>query len=477
MSECRLDSLQESGKIMEAVEGCARANSLKAWITGSGWDLHLFAESGPTKAMLDRAVPDRPAFFEAADGHSAWVNSKALEVAGITAETADPPNGRIERDPSTGEPSGTLRERAMALVSAHVPKPTPQERLDGLRRTLAVANSYGITALLDASASPEILLTYAKAEKAGLLTARITASQRYRNGGDLSEQIAAFQAARERWNSPLFNCNQVKLFVDGVMESRTAALLEPYDGTLERGELNYTREELIRIVTGLDQAGLQLQFHAIGDRAVRVALDALEAARRANGQRDARHHIAHLELIAPADIPRLAELGVTANFQTLWAYPDGDVEKLTLPFLGPSRSRWLYPIRSVASTGARIVGGSDWSVTSMNPFEAMQVAITRRALDSTGDVLNREETVDLCLMIAAYTINGAWLRHQEGLTGSLERGKSADLIVLDRDLFATPVSEIHRAKVERTFLAGREVYETHSATAGAAARATRPESR
>jgi predicted amidohydrolase YtcJ len=251
-----------------------------------------------------------------------------------------------------------------------------------------------------------------------------------------------------------------KIFADGVLESHTAALLEPYlDLQGERGPANIEPDEFNLLASALEAAGFDIHVHAIGDRAVRMSLDALEAARKANGPAGGRHHLAHLELIHPDDIGRFRELGVTANFQALWAYPDSYITDLTEPILGPDRSRRLYPIGSVVRSGARIVGGSDWSVSSMNPLDAIQVAVTRRALDDPdGPSWIPEEVVGLETMLAAYTVNGAWLSREEDSRGSLEPGMSADLIVLDRNLFLIPPAEIHKTRVLLTLFEGREVY-------------------
>jgi predicted amidohydrolase YtcJ len=216
---------------------------------------------------------------------------------------------------------------------------------------------------------------------------------------------------------------------------------------------------LARFVTRLDREGFQVHIHAIGDRAIRVSLDADAGAEKANGRRDARHHIAHLELIEPEDIPRFRELAVIANFQPLWAFADPYIKDLTLGPLGPERSRWLYPIESVVKTGAMIAAGSDWPVTSLNPIEAIQVAVTRRGpTEPEGPAWIPEEKAGLATMLAAYTINGAYLNREEKETGSIETGKAADLIVLDRDLFKIPPEKIHETKVVLTLLEGKEVF-------------------
>jgi predicted amidohydrolase YtcJ len=275
-----------------------------------------------------------------------------------------------------------------------------------------------------------------------------------------TSQIAELVARRARFRSPHLRATMAKIFADGVIESHTAALLAPYlDTPGNAGPMNVRPGLLDTLVTSLDSAGFQIHVHAIGDRAIRSTLDALELARQKNGVRDTRPTIAHLELIDPADVPRFRELGVAPNFQSLWAFEDSYIRDLTVPQLGPERSRWLYPINSVLKTGAVVVGGSDWPVSSMNPLEAIQVGVTRRDPGAPpGPAWIPEETASLADLLAMYTINGAWLAHAEHETGSIEAGKSADLIVLDKNLFAIPASEIHAAHVLLTMLQGKVVW-------------------
>ncbi|MEN3335490.1 MAG: hypothetical protein V7641_4855 [Blastocatellia bacterium] len=459
LDECQLSEMATEAEIVEAVRRYAEQNPQKPWIRGTGWQLPLFADANPHKSLLDKVVPDRPVFLAAADGHSAWVNSRALEVAKITKDTPDPRPGRIERDPQTGEPTGTLREDAMRLVAEHLPQYTPVDYLKGLRRALEMANRFGITSLQDAAVTEAELNAYAELDRRGELTARVVAALHVVPSKGVS-QIPRLIALRRKYQGRRLRANATKIFADGVIEARTAALLEPYLGTNgERGKANVEPDAFNPLVAALDREGFQVHVHAIGDRAIRNALDAFEFARARNGSRDARHHIAHIELFSPQDIPRFRRLGVIANFQPLWAYADTYITKLTIPVLGPERSRWLYPIHSLAATGAVIACGSDWSVTSMNPLDAIQVAITRRGLDAgQGAAWIPEETVDLAEMLAGYTINGAYVNFEETETGSIEVGKAADLIVLNRNLFEIPAHEIHQAKVLLTLLEGREVY-------------------
>ena len=459
LGQCDLNGLTTQGEIFEKIRRYAADNPDKPWITGGGWDLPIFPDANPSKAQLDALVPDRPAFLSAADGHSGWANSRALAIAELTAATPDPEEGRIERDPQTGEPTGTLRESAMDLVSQHIPELTEADYVAGLRRGLAMANRFGITSLQEASASERILKAYAELDRRGELTARVITAQ-YVDPKQGVAQVAILAAKRTKYQGQRLRATAAKIFADGVIESHTAALLESYlDRPDYRGLPNLQPEQFNRIATALDSAGFQIHIHAIGDRGIRMALDALAAAQQHNGQRDARHHIAHIQLFNPADIPRFKELGVIANFQALWAYPDLYITELTEPKLGPERSRWLYPIASLVKRGATVVGGSDWSVSSMNPLDAIQVAVTRRALgDTTTPVWIPEELVDLETMLAAYTINGAFVNQQETTTGSIEVGKAADLIVLDQNLFEIPASGIYKARVLLTLLDGKEVF-------------------
>jgi predicted amidohydrolase YtcJ len=458
LNECNLNGLTTMEEIIDAVRQFAHKHPDRKWIRGGGWPLTL-SGGNPHKKLLDEVVPDRPVILDAFDGHSSWVNSRALAIAGVTRETPDPPRGRIERDPQTGEPTGTLRESAARLVINKIPPYTHDEFVAGLRRGLELANRFGITSVQEAQATDQHLNAFAELDKAGTLTVKAVTALRYDPAKPIS-QVAQFVEWREKFRGQRLRATAVKIFLDGVIESQTAALLQPYLGQGDkRGWLNLEPETLKPLAAELDRLGFQIHVHAIGDRAIQSTFDAFEFAQERNGRRDSRHHIAHIQLFAPPDLARFRKLGVIANFQPLWAQADSYIVDMTLPVLGPERSRWLYPIRSVAETGAVIVGGSDWSVTSMNPLDAIQVAVTRRGLkEPPGPAWLPEEVVDLPLMIAAYTINGAYVNFQEHETGSIEVGKAADLVVLDRNLFAIPKHEIHKTQVLLTLLDGQEVF-------------------
>ena len=456
--ECDLTGLTSVDAVMEKIRDYAKAHPDATWIRGGGWDLPLFPDGNPSKEPLDRVVPDRPVFLYSSDGHSAWVNSKALAIAGVTKATPDPPHGRIERDAS-GAPSGALREDAEDLVREHVPKHSLKEIEAGQRKGIEIANSFGLTSLQDANVSEDNLKAYAALEASGALTARVSAAI----GADTDKVLAdvpRLKDLRARYRGKRFRADAVKIFADGVIETRTAAMLEPYIGFgTDRGKTNLEPADFRALATALDKEGFQIHVHAIGDRGVRDTLDAFEAAQKANGVRDSRHHIAHLEVIDPADIPRFRRLSVVANFQPFWANGDEFITKMTEPELGPARSRWIYPIASVENAGGVTVFGSDWNVSSMNPLDGIEVAITHRdPPKGPGPAWLPEERIDLPDAIAGYTIRGAYLDFTEKETGSIEVGKAADLIVLDRNLFEIPPSQIHEAKVLWTLLDGKEVY-------------------
>ncbi len=456
--QCDLNDAASPDAVLARVRACAAAEPRPEWIVGGGWDLTFYPDANPSKAPLDAIDQTRPIFLTAADGHSAWVNSRALELAGITRETPDPERGRIEREPVTGEPSGTLREAAAGLVGRLVPKPGPAEYRAGLDYALQRFAALGIVGVHEADASPEMLDAYLAADREDRLTLRVRASQHVDPDRGV-DQIGDLAKRREAYRGRRLDANAAKLFLDGVIEAKTAALLAPYVGGSDAGPADYDQDRLDALVAALDREGFQVHMHAIGDRAIRMGLDAIERARAANGPRDARPHLAHIQLFDPADVPRFAALGAIASFQPLWAYADSYIRDLTEPVLGPERSGWLYPIRSLEATGAVVVAGSDWSVSSPDPLRAMEVAVTRREPGAPiGPAWIPEEQVDLPEIIRAYTIAGAYLAFEEHETGSIQRGKRADFIMLDRDIFTVPANEIHTAKVVWTVFEGKEVY-------------------
>jgi hypothetical protein len=446
-------------RYVAAIKLYADTHPDEAWITGGGWLMSAFGPGALTsRKLIDAVVPDRPVLLWSTDGHTAWVNSKALELAGVTDETPDPPGGRIDRD-SQGVAIGSLQEGAAGLVSAVMPATTDAQLQKGLRYAVKLLNSYGITAIQDASVDEPDLKAYQAVDASGELSLRVVTSILWDRDKGL-EQIADIKRLRAQYTAGHVVAGTVKIFQDGVMENYEAAMLEPYlmPGNV-RGTSLIDPERLKEIVTRLDAENFQVHFHAIGDAAIRQTLDAVEAARKANGDLGHRHHIAHLELIDPADIPRFRELGVVANFQPLWAFADSYITDLTIPFIGPKRSNWLYPIGSVHRSGGVVAFGSDWSVSSPNPMEEIEVAVTRMgALGETKTPFLPDERIGLPEAIAAFTINAAYVNRHETETGSIEVGKLADLAILDRNLFAIPAGEISDAKVLVTLFEGKAVH-------------------
>jgi predicted amidohydrolase YtcJ len=457
------DVAPSSEAYLDAIRAYADAHPDLPWIQGSGWYMAAFPGGTPTRQELDKAVADRPALFINRDGHGAWVNSRALELAGISAETPDPVDGRIERD-EHGEPSGTLHEGAVELVRRLIPEPTIDEIAEGLGLAQAYLHRLGITAWQDAWVTPAWLAGYRRFAESGRLTARVVACQWWeRDQGE--EQIEGFIEARTMASVGRLEAGTVKIMTDGVCENYTASVLEPYlDGqgrsTGNRGIDFVDPEQLKRYVTKLDAQGFQVHFHALGDRAVRQALDAVEAARRANGMTDMRPHLAHLQIVDPADWPRFRELGAGANIQPYWACNDEQMTELTLPFLSPERAALQYPIASLAGSGARLVGGSDWTVSTPNVMAEIEVAVTRISPENRdAEPFLPDEAIDLGSALRAFTMGAAWANHREDTTGSIEVGQLADLVVMDRDIAREAPNRLADARVLLTLVEGERVHE------------------
>jgi predicted amidohydrolase YtcJ len=458
LGTCALLDCKTRDAVFKKIKEFADAHKDLKWIRGSGWNLPVFKDGHPKKKELDDIVGDRPAWFESQDYHSGWANTKALELAGITKDTKDPEGGRIERD-SKGEPTGCLRESAMKLVSQKVPEREDKEYFLGLERGQKLANSFGITSIQDAWTGDKLLNAYNQYDQQDKLTVKVTTAIEVKADG-ADEQIKQLLEKKKATKGKRLRVTSAKLFADGVIEACTAALLAPYRGRDgDSGKLLFTPEQMNNAVEKLASEGVQVHIHAIGDRAVRTSLDAFENAQKKNGGIELRHHIAHLEMVTAQDIPRFRKLHVCPNVQPFWAQQDAYIKDLTEPVLGKDRSQHLYPIGSLAASGAVLVAGSDWPVSSLNPFDAIEVSIRRREPGNTKiSAWLPDEAADLATMLAAYTINGAYVQHQDKETGSLEVGKAADFIVLDRNLFEIPTEEIHSTTVLWTVLDGNEVH-------------------
>jgi predicted amidohydrolase YtcJ len=459
---CDLHGTASREECLQVVADYAARHPELEWIVGDGWSLDSFPGGTPSRADLDAVVRDRPVFLVNRDGHGAWVNSRALELAGVGASTADPSDGRIERNAS-GEPFGTLHEGAIGLVERLVPEPTPEAWEEGIRLAQAELHGLGITAWQDATVHPETLAAYRALAERGDLTMRTEGNLLWdRSQGE--EQVEELVALRANGSVGRLRIRGAKIFQDGVAENTTAAMLAPYldgDGrpTENRGISMHESAELASMVTLLDARGFQVHVHAIGDLAVRESLDAVEAAERANGRRDARHHLAHLQFVHPDDMPRFRSLGVIANIQPYWACVDGYVTDLTIPFVGPGPSAYMYPFGSLRRAGAALAIGSDWTVSTANPLPQIEVAVNRVSPEDRGaEPLLPGEALDLETALAAFTTGSAYVNFLEQETGSLEPGKLADLVVLDRDLFDPGAGPIGDARVLLTLVEGEAVY-------------------
>jgi predicted amidohydrolase YtcJ len=456
LRRCALYDRRGRSAYEEAIRTYAAAHPDAPWILGGGWTLDDFPRGCPHRSILDAIVPDRPAFLENRDGHGAWVNSRALELAGIGPHTLDPPDGRIERD-EDGTPFGVLHEGAMALISRHIPLPTPAEVEQGLRDAQRYLHALGLTSWQDAHLSPETLVAYRALRGRGELTARVVGALWWeRDRGE--EQIEDLLDMRAMAPKGRFRATSVKIMQDGIIENFTAGMIEPYLGLDGRRGLSFVDPELLkRAVTRLDAEGFQVHIHAIGDRAVREALDAFEAAREANGPNDHRHHIAHLQVVNPRDVPRFAALDVTPNCQPYWACMEGQMLNLCVPFLGEERTGHQYPFASLLKSGARLAFGSDWPVTTPNPLKIMQVAITRVSDGEPGEPFLPDERLDLPQALDAATIGTAYVNHLDDATGTIEEGKAADLVVLDRNPFDVDPMELGDLRVIHTLVDGESV--------------------
>ncbi|MFF4484496.1 amidohydrolase [Stenotrophomonas sp. NPDC087984] len=470
MLGCDLGEQSTAEGCLAVVAQYAKDHPDAVWIRGGGWSMDSFPGGTPTRGMLDAVVPDRPVLLTNRDGHGAWANTHALDLAGVDRHTPDPADGRIEREPDGG-PAGTLHEGAVELVARHMPVATPDEAYAGLLAAQEYLFSLGVTGWQDAMigafpGNPDNFDVYLRAAREGSLVARVVGALWWDRERGL-EQLPELEERRRTGQVGRFNATSVKIMQDGVAENFTAGMLEPYlDGcgcpTANSG-LSFVEPALLtEAVCALDRSGFQVHFHALGDRAVREALDALATARTTNGVNDNRHHMAHLQVVHPDDIGRFSSLDVAANIQALWAAHEPQMDELTIPFLGPERAALQYPFGDLRRAGARLVAGSDWSVSSPNPLWGIHVAVNRTVppgeSDAPGAPFYPEQALSLAEAFTAYTAGSAWVNHLDDVTGTIEEGKYADLVVLDRDPFAGPSQEIAGARVRRTYIDGRLVF-------------------
>lgn len=460
--QCDLRAAESPDGYASVVRAYAAAHPEAEWIVGDGWSADDFGGPMPTREQLDAILPDRPVYLETRDAHTAWVNTRGLELAGVTSTTRDPAGGVIDRDAS-GAPSGTLHENARRLVQAHLPDPAAADWEEAIRGAQRELHGLGITTCQEADLGADLFEPYRRLAERGELTMRLEGNLSWDDArGD--DQLDELLDRRARGTVGRMRIRGAKLFQDGVAENFTAAMLEPYRDasgatTTNTGLSLFDPRRLAHDVTLLDRHGFQVHVHAIGDRAVRECLDALAAAAEANGRRDARHHLAHLQFVHADDLPRFAALGVAANVTPLWAVRSGYVEELTVPFVSERAAAAMYPFGSLARAGARLAFGSDWSVSSPDPFLQLAVAIERRLPDAPEDEpFLPGERLSLEAALEAATLGSAYVNHLDGETGSITVGKLADLVVVDRDLTDRGAGSIADAGAALTLVEGEPVH-------------------
>jgi predicted amidohydrolase YtcJ len=471
MLSCDLSSYDTFEETISAVAEYAQSHPDLEWVLGGGWSMEAFPGGTPTCEMLDAVVPDRPVFLMNRDHHGAWFNSRAAQLAGIDASTPDPVDGRLERL-EDGTPSGSAHEGAMGLFDHVRPSATDDQVYEGLLAAQEYLISFGITAWQDAAVGKfmsrtDSLPAYLRALDEGTLKVRVRGAQwwnREPGDGQLEPILARRDAAAKKYDADQFSLETVKVMVDGVAENFTAAMHDCYldhqgNATDNRGISFFDAQDMARFVAALDREGMQVHFHSLGDRAVTEALDAIEHARKENGDTDNRHHLAHLQLIRPEDTIRFRALGAGANMQAVWACHEEQLDELTLPFLPAGAEERHYPFGELAEMGTHLAAGSDWPVSTADPIQAIHVAVNRvvpgRSMAPLGPP---HQQLKLKQILDAYTQGAAFTNHLDHVTGILSPGYYADLAILDQNLFDLPPEQLYTAKVTETWINGQRVY-------------------
>jgi predicted amidohydrolase YtcJ len=466
LDEPDLNDARSASAVRQILKNYELSHPGTGWVFGQGWSYDAFGVSGlPDKRMLDEIFSNRPVYLESFDGHTGWANSKALTLAHITRDTPDPSTGKIVRDASTNEATGVLKEDARHLVKGLIPLPSREDKLASLRKGLALANQYGLVRVHAAGETPDTfgdffdLDLFEQLRREGRLTVRFYVSRVIDPPELASDELASLEDARNRYHDEWISVGAAKFFLDGVIEAHTAAMLSPYsDDPSISGSTLWSADKFNLAVAELDRRGFQIFTHAIGDRAVRMALDAYQRAELANGRHDARHRIEHIEIVSSEDLPRFASLNVIASMQPLHAYPDAGVWSL---HVGPEREKLGFAWNSLQKAGARLAFGSDWEVVTMNPWPGIQCAVARQTDDGQpkGGWIP-EQRISVSQAIAGYTIGAAYAGYREATEGSLEPGKLADLIIVSQNPFEIDPLRIGKIQVILTMVGGRIVYQS-----------------
>jgi len=463
LGRVNLEGAKDVAEIQQRLREYAAKHPGNNWLLGRGWDYAMFGAAAlPDKKYLDELFPDRPVFLEGYDGHTYWANSKALTLAGINRDTPDPPNGVIVRDSSTHEATGALKEAAQDLVAKAAPELTRAERLTALRAGIKWANENGLTRVHSAGGDFPQLELYDELRRRGDLTLRFYIAYFMDPPEMRPKDVDAIENARKKYHDAWIDTNTVKFMVDGVIESHTAAMIEPYsDDPSLKGKLFWDPAKYSSAVAELDKRGLQLFTHAIGELGVRTALDVYQHAEEVNHTSDRRPRIEHIETVTGADIPRFGKLGVIASMQPLHSYPNADTLDVWSRNAGPDRASRAWSWKSIADAGGRYAFGSDWPVVTLNPWEGLQTAVTRQTREGTpvaGFVPSQRLTI--AQAVEGYTLGAAFAGRREKAEGSLEKGKLADLIIVSQNIFEIDPHKIFETKVRTTIVGGQVVYES-----------------
>jgi len=460
LADVDLAGLTTLREVQAAISRFAAERPGDGWLRGRGWLYQPFPGGSPTREQLDAVVRDRPTVMECYDGHSLWVNSLALARAGITKDTPDPPHGEIVRDPKTGEPTGHLKESAVALIEKLMPEPSAADQRAALKTAVRHANRLGITSIQNAGTSLEEMAMYEAAKRDGDLTVRAYLAFSASPATTAAEVDRMMETWKRFGDDPILRTGIVKMFADGVIESRTAAMLAPYERDSSAGVPYFSVEELNRVVGLLDARGLQVQIHAIGDRAVRMSLDALELAARVNPApvRGRRHRLEHIEAIAEADIVRFGKLGIIASQQPMHvSLADMNQAAPAGPWpdnIGPERWSRAWAWQRIRASGGRLAFGSDWPVATLEAGQGIWLASTRLTLPEGS-----AQAMSVADAIRAYTSWPAYASFDEQRKGTLAAGMLADIVVLTSDVFAQAPQRPADVVVAATVFDGRVVYE------------------